>query len=381
MTQTTPRPANPSDGTGTPASAAPERRALVDRLLPPIALAVLFLFVGVAVWAAANAGTLGFDYLSYDSAVRRFLAGGVLYDQNFDTTGPFGLFYYPPPFVLIALPLTLLPPELDAWIASIALTAVFLVAVAILPVSTRVRWWIVLLGGLSWPLVYAIKLGQVGPILLLTFAIGWRWMANPRRLGLATAVGTAIKLQPIVILAWAFVTGRRRAVVIGLAAFLVLAVAGTVLAGPTSWLDQLGLLIRLSKPVSTPNNVTPGRLAFEAGFGDTTAWAIQIGWWIAVGLVVLFVLWKGSNEASYLAVVTASQAISPILWDHYALMLLLPTAWLLQRRVWIAALIPLATALPLLEVTPRVAYPISYAAMLALIVWQRRPNGLPSSTA
>ena len=357
------------------------RTAIVDRLLPPLALGVLLLFVGVAVWAAARAGTLGFDYLSYDSAVRRFLAGGVLYDQNFDTTGPFGLFYYPPPFVLIALPLTLLPPELDAWLASIALTAIFLAAVAILPVSTRVRWTIVLLGGLSWPLVYAIKLGQVGPILLLTFAIGWRWMDRPMRIGLATAVGTAIKLQPIVILAWAFVTGRRRAVVIGLVAFLVLAVAGTVIAGPTSWLDQLGLLIRLSKPVSTPNNVTPGRLAFEAGLGDSTAWAIQVAWWIVVGLTVLFVIWKGSNEASYLAVVTASQAVSPILWDHYALMLLLPTAWLLQRRVWIAALIPLATALPLLEVTPRVAYPISYAAMLALIVWQRRPNGLPSSTA
>jgi hypothetical protein len=361
----------PSAEAAAPPADGAARPALVDRLLPPIALAILLLFVGVAVWAAASAGTLGFDYLSYDSAVRRFLAGGVLYDQNFDTTGPFGLFYYPPPFVLIALPLTLLPPDVDAWLASIALTLTFLAAVAILPVSTRVRWWIVLLGGLSWPLVYAIKLGQVGPILLLTFAMGWRWMDRPMRIGLATAVGTAIKLQPIVILAWAFVTGRRRAVVIGLAAFLVLALAATAITGPQSWLDQLGLLVRLSKPVSTPNNVTPGRLAFEAGLGDTTAWAIQIGWWIVVGLVVLFVLWKGSNEASYLAVVTASQAISPILWDHYALMLLLPTAWLLQRRVWVAALIPLATALPLLEVTPRVAYPLSYAAMLALIVWQR----------
>jgi hypothetical protein len=352
------------------------RRALVDRLLPPVALAVLALFVGVAVWAAAQAGTLGFDYLSYDSAVRRFLAGGVLYDQNFDTTGPFGLFYYPPPFVLLAIPLTILPPELDAWIAAIALTAIFLLAVAILPVSTRVRWAIVLLGGLSWPLVYAIKLGQVGPILLLTFAIGWRWMDRPMRIGLATAVGTAIKLQPIVILGWALVTGRRRAVVIGLVGFLVLAIAGTLIAGPTSWADQLGLLVRLSRPVYTANNVTPGRLAFEAGFGDTFAWAIQFAWWAAVAGVVAYVLLRGTNEASYLAVVVASQAVSPILWDHYALMLLLPTAWLLQRRVWWVALIPLATSLPLLEITPRAAYPISYALMLLLVAWQGRRDQL-----
>ena len=128
--------------------------------------------------------------------------------------------------------------------------------------------------------------------------------------------------------------------------------------------------MRLSKPVSTPNNVTPGRIAFEAGVGDTLAWAIQILWWAAVAAVVLYVLWRGTDEASYLAVVTASQAISPILWDHYALMLLLPVAWLLQRRVWIAAVIPLATALPLIEVTPRVAYPLSYAITLLLIAWQ-----------
>ncbi|MBI3751270.1 MAG: DUF2029 domain-containing protein [Chloroflexi bacterium] len=355
------------------------RPGAIDRLLPPLALLVLALFVGLACWAAAQAGTLGFDYLSYDSAVRRFLAGGVLYDQHFQTTGPFGLFYYPPPFVLLAIPLTLLPPDVDAWLAAIALTAVFLVAVAILPVSTRVRWLVILLGGLSWPLVYAIKLGQVGPILLLTFAIGWRWMDRPNRLGFATAVGAAIKLQPLVVLGWALVTGRRRAVVVGLAAFLVLAVAGTVIAGPSAWADQLGLLVRLSKPVSTPNNVTPGRMAFEAGFGDTLAWAIQLAWWATVAAVVLYVLWRGTNEASYLAVVTASQAISPILWDHYALMLLLPVAWLLQRRLWWAVLIPLATSLPLIEVTPRVFYTLSYAITLLLIAWQGRRAAAPTN--
>ena len=48
-----------------------------------------------------------------------------------------------------------------------------------------VRWAIVLLAGLSWPFVYAIKLGQVGPILFLLFAIGWRWLDRPVRLGVA----------------------------------------------------------------------------------------------------------------------------------------------------------------------------------------------------
>ena len=34
---------------------------------------------------------------------------------------------------------------------------------------------------------------------------------------------------------------------------------------------------------------------------------------------------------SYLVAVIASQLLSPILWDHYALLLLLPVAWLVDR--------------------------------------------------
>ena len=69
--------------------------------------------------------------------------------------------------------------------------------VALLPVSRTVRWWIVLLAGLSWPFLYAVKLGQVGPLLFLLFAVGWRWLDDPVRLGAEHgALGAAIKIQP-----------------------------------------------------------------------------------------------------------------------------------------------------------------------------------------
>jgi hypothetical protein len=41
-------------------------------------------------------------------------------------------------------------------------------------------------------MAYAVKLGQVGPILFLLFAIGWRWLDEPIRLGVSAALGTAI---------------------------------------------------------------------------------------------------------------------------------------------------------------------------------------------
>ena len=95
----------------------------------------------------------------------------------------FAIYLYPPPFVLLAVPFALLPASIApaAWIA--AMLGAFLVGVALLPVRRDVRWAIVLLGGLSWPLAYSLKLGQVGPLLFLLFAAGWRWLDRPGRLG------------------------------------------------------------------------------------------------------------------------------------------------------------------------------------------------------
>lgn len=349
-----------------------DRGRLAAAALPVVASTTLVAVAGAAAVASAQAGTLGFDFLSYDLAVRRFFAGGILYDQSFDYTGAFGLFYYPPPFVLLAAPLSLLDPAVAAWIFTALLVVTYAAGVAILPVNRTIRWLILLLGGLSWPLVYAIKLGQVGPILLLTFAIGWRWMDRPWRLGASVAVGTAIKIQPALLFGWALLTGRRRAVVLGLAILGVLALLATIVAGPSSWVDQATLLARVSKPIDTPHNFTPGRVAFEAGLGQTVAWGVQIANWVLVAIVVLWATLRCTPVASYLAVVVASQLISPILWDHYALMLLLPVAWLLSRgRRW-SVLIPLATSVPLVNLIPPVTYALAYWVTLLAVVREGR---------
>jgi hypothetical protein len=62
--------------------------------------------------------------------------------------------------------------------------------------------------------------------------------------------------------------------------------------------------------------------------------------------------------------VVATQLVSPLLWDHYAVLLLLPVAWLLNRGQWWAALLPLATALPVLGIVPAAVYPIEFAICL-----------------
>ena len=164
----------------------------VGRAALPI-LALISLVTGVGAAVAVAGSTLGFDFLAYHQAAVRLIQGQPLYDMSFATTGGFGLFYYPPTFAPFIQPFGLLSAVAATWAWLAVLIGAFLVAVALLPVSRSVRWWIVLLAGLSFPFIYAIKLGQVGPLLFLTFAIGWRWLDDPVRLGTAGAVGAAIR--------------------------------------------------------------------------------------------------------------------------------------------------------------------------------------------
>jgi alpha-1,2-mannosyltransferase len=336
----------------------------------------LGLFVGLA----AAGDTLGFDFRAYHQAIVRLFDGQPLYDMSYTTTGGFGLFYYPPTFAPLLIPFAFLAERVavGVWIA-LSVVA-FVIGVAVLPVSRTVRWWTLVLAGLSFPFIYGIKLGQVGAVLFLLMAVGWRWLDSPARLGATGALGAAIKLQPGLILGWALLTRRFRAVVIGLGVLGVLAAAATVIAGFGAWGDFLTLVRAVSDPITTPHNFTPGAVAFQLGASPGPAVLIQLASTVAVVIVVLAAIRWGSDESSFLATVVASQLVSPILWDHYATMLFLPIAYLLSAGRWWAALIALVTAWPLVNVTPPIAYPLAFwAALLAVaIVGMRAGRGVPS---
>lgn len=339
--------------------------ARLGRTALPI-LAALSFALGVGATLAAAGDTLGYDFLAYHAAAARLLDGGPLYDMSFTETGGFGLFYYPPTFAPFLLPLGALAATTATWAWIAGSLAVFLAGVWVLPVSSAVRWWIVLLAGWSFPFVYAVKLGQVGPVLFGLFAVGWRWLDEPVRLGASGALGAAIKMQPGLVLVWALLTGRFRAVVVGAVVLTVLAVVATILAGVGSWSDFLALLRTVSDPITTEHNFTPGAVAFQSGAAPDAAALVQLASTAGVVLVFLAAIRWATPEASYLIAVIASQLVSPILWDHYAMLLLLPVAYLLSAGWWWALAIPLVTAWPLVGVTPPAVYPVVFWVTLAL---------------
>ena len=332
--------------------------------LPIVAILVFAVVVGLTIRAAVGAETLGYDFLAYHQAAVRLLNGQPLYDMSYATTGGFGLFYYPPTFAPLILVFGLLSESTAVWAWTALLIGSFAVGTAVLPVSRTVRWWILLLAGLSWPFAYAVKLGQVGPILFLLFAIGWRWLDDPIRLGASAALGTAIKLQPAIIFVWAILTRRWRAVGVGAVVLGVLAVLSTVIVGPSAWSDFATLVRQVGDPITTPHNFTPGAIAHQLGVPGDVASLIQLASTLLVlGAVVASARWA-TAEASYLVAVIASQLLSPVLWDHYAMILLLPVAYLCAAGRWWALAIPLVTATPLVGITPPIAYPLVFFATL-----------------
>jgi hypothetical protein len=340
--------------------------AALARLLPAFALAAIALGVGVTIAVAGD--TLGYDFLAYHAAASRVLDGQPAYDTSFEAAGGFGLFYYPPTFIPLVLPFGLLAPGLATW-AWIGLSlAAFGVGTALMPASRSTRWLVVLLAGVSWPFLYALKLGQVGPLLYLAMAVGWRWIEREAVPGASGGIGAAIKIQPGVVLAWALLTRRWAAVLWGAAVLGVLALLATLIAGVSAWTDFLTLIARVSDPITTPQNATPGAIAFGLGASREVATLVQ---WVSMalaGLAVVAAALKLGAVPSYLVAVIASQLLSPILWDHYAMLLFLPVAWLVDRGHRWAVLIPLATPYLLVGTLPPLVYPLAFwVTMIAVL--------------
>jgi len=345
------------------------------------ALPVLAMLVFASLVAAilASAGdTWGYDYQAYAQAAHRVLDGQPLYDPSVDLAGGFAIYLYPPPFAVAFIPFALLGNlgGLYAWTA--LLIGCTVAAIAFMPVSTPLRWGMLLLAGLSWPVLYSIKLGQVGPILLLLFVLGWRWLDRPTGLGATIGAGTLIKVQPALLGAWALLTGRPRAALVAAAVVVVAVVVTLPLVGLTAWSDYVTLLRTVSEPVTTPHNFTVGAVLYQAGMSAETATLIQWAVVVATLASVVIAALRLDAEASYMVAVVATQMVSPLLWDHYAVILLLPAAWLLARGAWWALAIPVATSLPLVPFVPAAVYPAVFIAALVGPFTVRRPAAQPA---
>jgi hypothetical protein len=344
---------------------------------------------GAAILHGADPYRAGF--LHHQAAIMR--AGGVAQGEN--SQHAFSVPLYPAPANLAVVPLSLLP----FWLAGGLFTVLSIGAIILALRLFGVRDWrchaLVLA---SWPSLFALYLGAMGPLLLLGAAVAWRWRERLWPPALAVAAVIAAKLFPWPLAVWLLVTRRLRTFALTVAIGLVATLGAWAVIGFAG-------LMQYPQMLSDATFIQEGRASSLAAVllaaGCSVAAAHLLALLAAAALLGL--AWRvaqrpdGDRQAFGLAVIAALTA-SPIVWDHYMVLLFVPIALASPRfsGLWLA---PLCTPLILVigeavSRTPHTVGASNAASVRAAIVWlmlqalvtvrlcrPRRPAALPSTAA
>jgi alpha-1,2-mannosyltransferase len=233
-----------------------------------------------------------------------------------------------------------------------SVTLYMLASIAAIPLALRllgVRDWRCYVLALFFPVVQdSLRLGTLGPFLVLLLALVWRY--RNRAVLAGTAVGLAVVLKlflwPFAI--WLIVTRRFRAAVVAVGTGIGLALASWAVIGFAGLGDYARLLELLAdeEAESSYSLIAVGHL-FGLPYGAASVVALAMG---AVLLVIAgrAARWRDRSpferdRASFVLVLAASLALTPIVWLHYLSLLVVPIAlarprlsavWFLPLALW-----------------------------------------------
>lgn len=283
---------------------------------------------------------------------------------------------YPPPVLLAVAPLSLLPLRLAGLVFIGLSIAATIVALRLL----RVRDWRCYgLAFCYWPMLSALRLGALGPLLVLGCAAAWRWRGNAAPTAAALAAVVAAKLFPWMLGGWLLVTKRYRA--------LALAVAFAALGTLTAWAvigwhglaaypHMLANLSFVSEPAGV--SLVAGLLAL--GVGATLAKVLALAAAaVLFGLAGRAVRAHGGDRRAFGLMVIAALTASPMVWPHYLALVLVPIALLSPTlsAIWFVPL--LAYFAPVAQTQGDIWEIVPYLAIEAIIVWRLCSSGAPGA--
>jgi hypothetical protein len=324
-------------------------RRRLDAYLPPLALGLalcglLWLLLGLTVYPGTD--SYAYDYRAYLEAAVRLGETGSLYGPETLAgpyrPGPFGLYMYAPPLGLAVTPLTALTLD-EGTVTWYMLHVVALgLACAVLPVRTIVK--LAAFGTAAFALGVSrdLALGNVSALLLLPLALAWRWLDQP--LGsIAQAVAISVRPTLGVLIVWQLLRRQWSAVAWTLGAGLVLVALTLPFVGPEGYADYLTVLRNMTGVTGVGLDAASTALAL--GADEELARLVLLATY-AIGIGAVVASLRRDREVGYIVAVGASLLLSPLLWDHYLALLVLPGAFLAERgRPWGLAL-PLLSWLP-----------------------------------
>jgi alpha-1,2-mannosyltransferase len=266
-------------------------------------------------------------YLATLAAISR--AGGKV-------SPAFALPVYPAPSLLAAIPFALLPYLPAGLLFLVLMVAAMVCGLRLLGVRD---WRCIALALVSWPFVFGLDVGALGPVLVLVWLLVTRRL---RTLALTLAIGTAALLG-----AWA---------VIGFAGF-------------TEYPRMLANLAFLERGAGVSVVSALMVAGVPGGPAEIAALALATG---ILGLSYRSA--RGGNDGRALGLtVIAALVASPIVWPHYFVLLFVPIALASPRLsvIWFAPLFTVLVATP----TSLIKVLVWVAVLAAVAVYVYRSDG------
>jgi len=293
------------------------------------AVPLVALVLALAAYAGDNRLALDFHHELYRQA-DAVVHGHDAYESPDADLSDRSNLLWPMAAVLPVVPFTALPAGVADWLATAAVIASLVAALAVL----RVRDWRVYGVVLLWPAtIEGIQTANASLPLTLLVALMWRYRDRAGIAGAALGYAVAVKLFLWPLVVWQVLVGRARTALVALA----VAVASLVLLLPfISIVDYVRLLRELGRTFEH-DAYTPFALLTDLGMPDTAARAATL----ALGLGILALAWRRRSLGLALA---AALCLSPIVWRHFFVLLLVPLAlsrprfdavWLIPIGMWV----------------------------------------------
>ncbi len=349
------------------------RRASADRLIAcaraigPLrgAMLVVAMLIQLAtlVWIRLYvAGPDGGDICRDVVAAQRILHGQTPYARITSCGALFNV-PHPPAYFLLIGPFALLPLPWAAFLWDLVGLVALWVSVALIARELRLApppWALALLLALllTWsPLLQTLLEAQISPILLLLFTLAWLAARRGRGgwAGAALGVATAVRLFPGLAVVYFLIRRDWRAVAMACIVFVGLEALATPLVGGIP--GVIAYATRES-PAATKewliheHNVSLWGFTRLLFVGPRDVSALAFAPWLAAPLtyallavllaaLALRTFWRRrlpfvADDTTFLAYLPAMLLASPLTWQHYFVILLLPLLVFVVRLPWLA---------------------------------------------
>ena len=250
-------------------------------------------------------------------------------------------YVYPPQLLFLLLPLTVLPVPVASALVAAGMIALLLLTLRVLEVRD-VRCYA---AALLWvPAISGVLLSNLSIPLAFALALMWRYRNAmwPSAIVLGLSVSAKLLLWPMFV--WTLATRRLRtfalAVLVG-AAVTLAAWAAIGFDGFSTYPDLLNRLSGLQSHRSYSFVGMASTAGLDPVFGSMLA--LLVGGGLLVGCVVL--ARREDEPRAFACAVAATLALSPVVWLHYLVALLVPLAilrprfsaiWLLPVLLWVS---------------------------------------------